>query len=44
MQNGVVKDGDLIVITIGEPIGAAGGTNTMKIVRIGDNRRRKAAS
>ena len=44
VQNGVVKDGDLIVITIGEPIGAAGGTNTMKIVRIGDNRRRKAAS
>ena len=42
VQNGVVKDGDLIVITIGEPIGAAGGTNTMKIVRIGENRRRLA--
>ena len=43
VQNGVVKDGDLIVITIGEPIGASGGTNTMKIVRVGESRRRKAA-
>jgi pyruvate kinase len=38
MDNGVVKDGDLIVITIGEPIGKPGGTNTMKIVRVGDHR------
>jgi len=37
--NGVVEDGDLIVITIGEPIGKAGGTNTMKIVKIGENRK-----
>ena len=37
--NGVVKDGDLIVITIGEPIGKSGGTNTMKIVRVGEHRR-----
>jgi pyruvate kinase len=35
----VVKDGDLIVLTIGEPIGKAGGTNTMKIVRVGEHRR-----
>ena len=35
VAHGVVKDGDLIVITIGEPIGKAGGTNTMKIVRVG---------
>jgi pyruvate kinase len=34
----VVQLGDLIVITIGEPIGKSGGTNTMKIVRVGDNR------
>jgi pyruvate kinase len=27
------------VLTIGEPIGKAGGTNTMKIVRVGENRR-----
>jgi pyruvate kinase len=33
----VVKAGDLIVMTIGEPIGKAGGTNTMKIVRVGDH-------
>jgi pyruvate kinase len=39
IDNGVVKDGDLIVITIGEPIGKPGGTNTMKIVRVGDHHR-----
>jgi pyruvate kinase len=39
VDNGVVKDGDLIVLTIGEPIGKAGGTNTMKIVRVGDHRK-----
>ncbi|MGH8705254.1 MAG: pyruvate kinase [Burkholderiales bacterium] len=38
-QSGVVTDGDLIVLTIGEPIGKAGGTNTMKIVKIGEHRR-----
>ena len=31
---GVVEVGDLIVITIGEPIGQSGGTNTMKIVKV----------
>ncbi len=35
VQHGVVKEGDLIVLTIGEPIGKSGGTNTMKIVRVG---------
>ena len=39
VSNGVVKEGDLIVLTIGEPIGAAGGTNTMKIVRVGEHKR-----
>jgi pyruvate kinase len=39
VDNGVVKDGDLIVLTIGEPIGKAGGTNTMKIVRVGEHRK-----
>jgi pyruvate kinase len=38
-ENGVVKEGDLIVITIGEPIGKSGGTNTMKIVRARENRK-----
>jgi pyruvate kinase len=37
VQNNVVKPGDLIVLTIGEPIGKAGGTNTMKIVKVGEN-------
>jgi len=38
VDNNVVKRGDLIVLTIGEPIGKAGGTNTMKIVRVGEHR------
>ena len=38
VNNGVVKEGDLIVLTIGEPIGKAGGTNTMKIVKVGGPR------
>ncbi|KPK07814.1 MAG: pyruvate kinase [Betaproteobacteria bacterium SG8_39] len=39
VDSGVVKEGDLIVLTIGEPIGMAGGTNTMKIVRVGEHLR-----
>ncbi len=35
--NNVVKEGDLIVLTIGEPIGKSGGTNTMKIVKVGEH-------
>jgi len=38
VRHGVVQDGDLIVLTIGEPIGKAGGTNTMKIVKVGEHR------
>ena len=30
----IVTQGDLIVVTIGEPLGQSGGTNTMKIVEI----------
>lgn len=37
LKAGVVEKGDLIVITIGEPIGKSGGTNTMKIVRVGEH-------
>jgi len=37
VANNVVKAGDLIVLTIGEPIGKSGGTNTMKIVRVGEH-------
>ncbi|HKQ23398.1 MAG TPA: pyruvate kinase [Burkholderiales bacterium] len=36
---GLVHNGDLIVLTFGEPIGAPGGTNTMKIVKVGESRR-----
>jgi pyruvate kinase len=39
VENKVVKEGDLIVLTIGEPIGKAGGTNTMKIVKVGEHRK-----
>ncbi|NHC06362.1 pyruvate kinase [Azonexus fungiphilus] len=37
IERGVVELGDLIVLTIGEPIGSIGGTNTLKIVRVGDH-------
>jgi pyruvate kinase len=37
VQHKVVKQGDLIVLTIGEPIGKSGGTNTMKIVKVGEH-------
>lgn len=40
---GAVEPGDLIVITIGEPIGQAGGTNTMKLVKVGEHRPPKFA-
>jgi pyruvate kinase len=37
VENKAVKDGDIIVLTFGEPIGKSGGTNTMKIVKIGEH-------
>ncbi|TRZ63984.1 MAG: pyruvate kinase [Rhodocyclaceae bacterium] len=37
IEKGAVVPGDLIVLTIGEPIGSAGGTNALKIVRVGDH-------
>ncbi len=39
VKSGVVQKGDLIVLTFGEPIGSAGGTNTMKILKVGERRR-----
>ena len=39
LGQGVVQKGDFIVLTIGEPFGKAGGTNTMKIVKVGEHRR-----
>jgi pyruvate kinase len=41
---GAVAEGDLIILTIGEPIGQAGGTNTMKIVKVGEQHRPKPNS
>ncbi|MCM8594961.1 pyruvate kinase [Accumulibacter sp.] len=33
---GIVRKGDFIVLTAGDPMGTSGGTNTLKIVRVGD--------
>jgi pyruvate kinase len=38
LARGAVHNGDYIVLTIGEPYGKAGGTNTMKIVKVGEHR------
>jgi pyruvate kinase len=38
VQLGLVKDGDLMVLTVGEAIGKSGHTNTLKIVRVGDHK------
>jgi len=35
-RRGAVRDGDLVILTIGEPLAKPGGTNTMKIVRVGE--------
>ena len=37
VDTGIVEKGDLIALTIGEPIGKSGGTNTLKIVRVGEH-------
>ncbi|HEU0204414.1 MAG TPA: pyruvate kinase [Burkholderiaceae bacterium] len=37
LQKGAVKRGDLIVLTVGEPMGQPGGTNSLKIVRVGEH-------
>jgi pyruvate kinase len=36
MNAGIVEKGDFIVLTAGDPMGTSGGTNTLKIVRVGD--------
>ena len=38
VRNGIVEKGDDIVLTTGEPMGKSGGTNTLKIVRVGETR------
>ena len=37
LKEAVVENGDRVILTFGEPIGNPGGTNTMKIVTIGQN-------
>lgn len=36
---GLVQEGDMVVMTIGESVGKSGHTNTMKIVKVGDHRK-----
>ncbi len=38
LQQKVVNPGDTVLLTFGEPIGSPGGTNTLKIVKVGENR------
>jgi pyruvate kinase len=35
---GLVQDGDMVVMTLGEAVGKSGHTNTMKIVKVGDHK------
>jgi pyruvate kinase len=35
-NNGQVQNGDLVIITKGDSMGTLGGTNAMKIVRVGE--------
>ncbi|GAB4418188.1 MAG: pyruvate kinase [Sideroxydans sp.] len=37
VERGLVEEGDLIIMTVGEAVGKSGHTNTMKIVRVGDH-------
>jgi pyruvate kinase len=37
-SRGAVDDGDLIVLSCGEPMGKSGGTNALKVVRVGEHR------
>ena len=41
LNRGVVRNGDIMVMTIGEPVGKSGGTNTMKIIRVGEGKVRQ---
>ena len=36
VRRGAVRDGDLVILTKGDLMGKLGGTNAMKIVRVGD--------
>jgi len=43
LRRGAVRNGDIMIMTIGEPVGKTGGTNTMKIIKVGDFKRRENA-
>jgi pyruvate kinase len=34
LSKGVVQSGDMVALTVGEPMGEAGGTNTLKIIKV----------
>ena len=36
LRRGAVRDGDLVILTKGDLMGVMGGTNAMKIIRVGD--------
>ena len=36
LRRGAVRDGDLVILTKGDMMGVLGGTNAMKIVRVGE--------
>lgn len=36
-RRGAVREGEIVILTIGEPLAKPGGTNTMKIVNVGDH-------
>ena len=38
LANHAVEANDTVLLTFGEPIGSAGGTNTLKIIKIGEHR------
>ena len=41
LRLGAVQRDDLMMLTFGEPIGNAGGTNTLQIVKVGEHRRER---
>ncbi|KAF0811701.1 Pyruvate kinase II [Andreprevotia sp. IGB-42] len=40
VRRGIVQHGDLVVFTFGDVVGLGGGTNSMKIVKVGDRKPR----
>ncbi|HEY0562960.1 MAG TPA: pyruvate kinase alpha/beta domain-containing protein, partial [Methylophilus sp.] len=38
LQHSAVTEGDIVLFTFGEPIGSPRGTNTLKIIKIGERR------